>query len=283
MNVLSLCHSSAPSPFGETWSSTTSSGSLPYLGANGGMLTGPIWRANASCCSGVMSWPRKNTTPCASSASSIASTSSCESRRRRSTPGDLRAHGRRQRPDRERAHATSSSCGDPQLERAEQPLELAIGVAERAERREQLATRREERREHALLECDSRAREAHAAAAAVVRIGRAAHEPARLEPRHHLRDPARRAAQIAREAARRELVGPARAAQQREHAVVGRRELERREHLVLERLEQHAEPREPHERRQRRDVAPGVLPAPRAREIVDPAMGRSRRALYARR
>ena len=57
---------------------------------------------------------------------------------------------------------------------------------------------------------------------------------------------------------------------QREHAVVGRRELERRQHLVLERLEQHAEAREPHERRQRGDVASGVLPAPGAREIVDP-------------
>src|SRR5215468_5325813 len=93
MNVLSLCHSSAPSPFGDTWSSTTSSGSVPYFGANGGTLTGPIWRANASCCSGVMSWPRKNTTPCASNASSIASTSECDNGRRKQVSARAQERG----------------------------------------------------------------------------------------------------------------------------------------------------------------------------------------------
>src|SRR5262249_58232561 len=41
MNVLSLCHSSAPSPFGLTWSSTVTVGRSWYLVASGGAPSGP--------------------------------------------------------------------------------------------------------------------------------------------------------------------------------------------------------------------------------------------------
>ena len=86
MNVLSLCHSSAPSPFGLTWSKTVTVGRSWYFVASGGTLSGPNRSANARCCSSVSGCPRKNTTRWANSAARRPAAVSSSSGSRRSTP-----------------------------------------------------------------------------------------------------------------------------------------------------------------------------------------------------
>ena len=86
MKVLSLCHSSAPSPLGDTWSSTVTDGLSWYLVASGDTLIGPKRRANARCCSSVRSWSRKKTTRWSSSTPRMAATVLSSSGSRRSTP-----------------------------------------------------------------------------------------------------------------------------------------------------------------------------------------------------
>ena len=53
MNVLSLCHWSAPSPLGFTWSRTVTVGRSWYFVASGGTLSGPKRSAKARCSSSV--------------------------------------------------------------------------------------------------------------------------------------------------------------------------------------------------------------------------------------
>src|SRR5262245_39693163 len=86
MNVLSLCHSSAPSPFGLTWSSTVTLGRSWYFVASGGRLRGPNRSANARCDSSSRCWSRKKITPWSSSAWRISATLSSLSGSEMSTP-----------------------------------------------------------------------------------------------------------------------------------------------------------------------------------------------------
>src|SRR6478609_4522601 len=85
-NVLSLCHSSAPSPTGWIWSSTTISGASWCTVCNGDTCIGPNRSANASCWSSSMSWSRKKSTRWSSSAPRRHATSSSVSDWLRSIP-----------------------------------------------------------------------------------------------------------------------------------------------------------------------------------------------------
>ncbi len=82
--VLSLCHSSPPSPLGSTWSRRWMG--LDWSLLNAGMLSLPNRSANRACSSSSMGWSLKKSTRCSSQPCLMAWTSSSDNGLRRSTP-----------------------------------------------------------------------------------------------------------------------------------------------------------------------------------------------------
>jgi hypothetical protein len=70
-----------------------------------------------------------------------------------------------------------------------------------------------------------------------------------------------------------ERVGSARISQRSENAIIARCELEGFEDVVLDALDQGAEPRQANEWSQTRELELGIFSLPAAREFVDPVQG----------
>lgn len=124
--------------------------------------------------------------------------------------------------------------------------------------------------ERPVVECESAWSQCDANLASVFEVGFALDEASLLESFQNFRHSTRGAPQLAMELAWTECVGSAGISQSRENAIVARCEFEGFEDVVLDSLDQGAQPHQANDRPQTRELELRIFSLPAARKFVDP-------------